>query len=223
MIYRTDGSLIRSLSLEDVLTANDIELLPRSISSIHWGGGHAIDEGKKLLVLGIEQCTRARICAENPGEVSIHLADGTLLQPVRDLLPQPTVSLRSAVRPSSQEAQVAQIDPVDPPCASEAGFSHAPEVSFDRLRMAATDLSLPTFTPIARKANVQGTVILELLVEDGAVVCAKSLTSLPFGLTQSADDAARRWRFVPSPDLGGAVRTIVAVEYSLGGARRESG
>ena len=212
VIYRTDGALVRSLSLEDVLTTNDIEVLPRSISSIHWGGEHYIDEGNQLLVLRIQRCTGFDRCLEKSAEVAIHLADGALLRPARDLLPQPTVSLRPMVKPSGQDRQV---EPDDPPCVSEASFFHAPEVSFDSLQATTTDLVLPSFTQVARKARVSGSVILELLVENGTVSCVKTIKDLPMGLTQAARDATLRWRFSPSPYHRGPVRSVVAFEFSF--------
>lgn len=218
VIYRTDGSLIRSLSLEDVLTTEDIEVLPRSISSIDWGGEHYIDEGSQLLVLRIQRCTRFDRCLEKSAEVAIHLADGTLLRPARDLLPQPTVSLRPVIKPNGQDRQV---EPDDPPCASQASFSQAPEVSFASLQAARTDLVLPSFTELARKSGVSGSVILELLVEDGTVACVKTIKGLPMGLTRSARDAAVRWRFSPSPGRREPVRSVVAFDFSLGEVERD--
>jgi hypothetical protein len=215
VIYRTDGTLIRSLSLQDVLTTNDIVVLPRSTSSIHWGEEHYIDEGnQQLLVLRIQRCTNYGPCSEKSGEVAIHLADGTLLRPARDLLPQPTVtvSLRPASKPNGQDRQV---EPDALPCASQASFSNAPEVSFDSLQVAATDLALPSFPELARKARVQGSVILELLVENGAVACVRTVKGLPLGLTQSAWDAALQWRFSLSPGRRGPVRSVVAFDFSF--------
>lgn len=214
VIYRTGGSLIRSLSLESVLTSKDIEVLPRSISSIQWGAEHYIDESGHLLVLRIARCTGFGLCLEKPAQVALHLADGTLLRPTRDLLPrlEPTVRLRSAVTPGGEGRQV---EPGDPLCASQTSFSQAPEVPFDSLQAAATDLALPAFTVLASKARLRGTVILELLVEDGAVACVKIAKGLPMGLTQAAQDATLQWRFLASPDRRGPVRSVVAFDFSF--------
>jgi hypothetical protein len=214
VIYRTDGSLVRSLSLEDVLTAKDIEVLPKSVSSIQWGAQHYIDEDRHLLVLRIARCTGLDLCLEEPPEVAIHLADGTLFRPARDLLPQlePTVSARPGTTPNGQDWQA---DPGDPLCASQASFSRAPEVPFDSLHVATTDLALPSFTELARKARVQGSVILELLVDKDTITCVRTIKGLPLGLTGSARDAALQWRFLPSPDRTGPVRSVVAFDFNL--------
>lgn len=215
VIYRADGSLIRSLSIEDVLTTKDIAVLPRSVSSIHWGAEHYINESSHVLVLRIARCTGLGLCLEEPAQVAINLADGIPLRPARDLLPQlePTVSLRPmATLPSGKEHQ---FDSGDHLCASQASFSRAPEVSFDSLQAATTDLALPSFTEVARKARVQGSVILELLVKDDAVACVKTIRGLPMGLTQSARDATLRWRFSPSQGRRGTVRSVVAFDFSF--------
>jgi hypothetical protein len=220
VIYRTDGSLVRSLSLEDVLTAKDIAVLPRSVSSIQWGAQHYIDEDRHLLVLRIARCTGQDLCLETPPEVAIHLADGTLFRPARDLLPQlePTVSVRPGTTPRGQDWQV---DPGDPSCASQASFSRAPEVPFDSLQVATTDLVLPSFTELARKTRVQGSVILELLVDNGAVACVRTIKGLPMGLSGSARDAALQWRFLPSPDRSAPVRSVVALDFNYVEVRPE--
>lgn len=220
VIYRTDGSLVRSLALEDVLTAKDMEVLPRSVSSIQWSAEHYIDEDRHLLVLRITRCTGVDLCLEEPPEVAIHLADGTLLRPARDLLPQlePTVRVHPGATPSGQDWQVA---PDDPLCASQASFSRAPEVPFDSFPAAAGDLALPSFTELARKARVRGSVLLELLVDKGSVVCVRTIKGLPLGLTGSARDAALQWRFPPSPDRTGPVRSVVAFDFNLVGVKPE--
>jgi hypothetical protein len=214
VIYRTDGELIRSLSLEDILTAKDIEVLRRSVSSRHGRAEeHFIDEDLQRLVLRIARCTEVDLCLEKPAEVAINLAYGTLVHPVRDLLPrrEPTVSLRPGIRPGGQDSMAE----ADLPCVSRDSFSRAPVVPFDSLQATAAVLPLPSFTELAIRARVTGTVILELLVDKGAVTCVKSLKGLPMGLSRLAQEAALQWRFSPSPDRKGPVRSVVAFGYSF--------
>ena len=51
VIYGRNGSVIRKFSLEDIFRKNDINNLPRSVSSVYWGRNHYIDDNKHLLVL----------------------------------------------------------------------------------------------------------------------------------------------------------------------------
>jgi hypothetical protein len=53
VIYGQDGKLIRKMSLEDIFSKAEIMRLPRSVSSIYWGGKHFIDEESSQLVLKV--------------------------------------------------------------------------------------------------------------------------------------------------------------------------
>lgn len=53
VIYGPDGRLIRSLKLQDILPEDYIYAIPRSISSIWWGGEHALSEDGERLILRI--------------------------------------------------------------------------------------------------------------------------------------------------------------------------
>jgi TonB family protein len=78
----------------------------------------------------------------------------------------------------------------------------------------------PVYPDEARKARVQGVVILELVVErDGSVSSARPLRSLPMGLTEAAIEAARSWRYQPATLDGQPVSVFLAaaVVFSIGG------
>jgi hypothetical protein len=68
VIYGPDGQLIASFGLDHFLSMKEIAVLPRSVSSIQWGGDHHFDETEKHLVL--------EIAAEKRYSVVISLADG---------------------------------------------------------------------------------------------------------------------------------------------------
>jgi hypothetical protein len=53
VIYRTDGTVVKKFGLKDLLAEGDISKLPRSVSSIWWGGAHYIDEQNGQLVLKV--------------------------------------------------------------------------------------------------------------------------------------------------------------------------
>ncbi len=70
----------------------------------------------------------------------------------------------------------------------------------------------PQYTEIARKARIQGVVIVEAIIDkEGNVTNVKVLKGLPMGLDQSAVDAVKRWKFRPATLNG----KPVAVIYNL--------
>lgn len=57
----------------------------------------------------------------------------------------------------------------------------------------------PTYTEIARKARIQGVVIVQAVVtKEGDVQEVKVLKGLPMGLDQAAAEAVKKWRFKPA-------------------------
>lgn len=52
-IYGPGGSLVRKMALTDIFPRESMIRLPRSVSSIYWGGEHRIDDKKRHLVLQV--------------------------------------------------------------------------------------------------------------------------------------------------------------------------
>jgi periplasmic protein TonB len=76
----------------------------------------------------------------------------------------------------------------------------------------------PDYTEDGRRRNVEGDVMLEIVVRrDGAVGDVKLVQGLGAGLDQRAIEAVRQWRFSPAQRQGVAVDVIVevAVEFKL--------
>lgn len=70
----------------------------------------------------------------------------------------------------------------------------------------------PRYTEIARRARIQGVVILDAIIDkSGAVTNVKILKPLPMGLDQSAADAVSQWKFEPATLNG----KPIDVYYSL--------
>lgn len=76
----------------------------------------------------------------------------------------------------------------------------------------------PNYTEIARKARVQGIVIVEAIVDkQGDVTNVRVLKGLPMGLEQSAMDAVRQWKFKPATLNGRPVSVyfVLTINFRL--------
>ncbi len=76
----------------------------------------------------------------------------------------------------------------------------------------------PDYTEEGRRRNLEGDVVLEIVVRsDGAVGNVKLLQGLGGGLDQRAIEAVRQWRFSPARRYGTPVDVIVevAMEFKL--------
>jgi protein TonB len=76
----------------------------------------------------------------------------------------------------------------------------------------------PLYPDIARKARIEGIVILETIIDrDGNVTDVRVLKGLPLGLDQSAVEAVKRWKFKPGTLNGQPVPVIftLTVNFTL--------
>ena len=76
----------------------------------------------------------------------------------------------------------------------------------------------PTYTEEGRQNRVQGVVILEAIVDsNGDVARVKVLKGLPLGLTESAVETAKLWKFRPATRYGEPVAVLVnlTIRFSL--------
>jgi protein TonB len=76
----------------------------------------------------------------------------------------------------------------------------------------------PIYPEAARRARIQGVVVLECTIgKDGLVNATKVLRGLPLGLTEAAVDAVKKWRFQASTLNGRPVEVlyILTVRFNL--------
>ena len=74
----------------------------------------------------------------------------------------------------------------------------------------------PEYSETARKAGIQGTVLLAVEVwEDGLARNIHVLRSLGFGLDEKAIEAVEKWKFAPGEKDGKPVRVVARIQVSF--------
>ena len=74
----------------------------------------------------------------------------------------------------------------------------------------------PTYTEIAREARIQGTVILETVIDRaGKISRVRVVKGLPMGLTDSAIEAAKTWNYQPATLNGERVKVYYQVTVNF--------
>ena len=76
----------------------------------------------------------------------------------------------------------------------------------------------PIYNELARHAKTSGVVVLEAVIDkNGNVDKVKVIKGLPLGLSQSAEDAVRQWKFKPGTLNGEPVDVIfnLTVNFTL--------
>jgi protein TonB len=76
----------------------------------------------------------------------------------------------------------------------------------------------PRYPEPARRAGIQGTVELEATIgPDGSVTNVEVVRGLPFGVSEAAADAVRKWRYRPAQSKDGPVasRKSIRILFTL--------
>jgi TonB family protein len=74
----------------------------------------------------------------------------------------------------------------------------------------------PTYTEEARRARIEGDVVLEVLFAgSGSLRVLRVISGLGYGLDQNAIDAAAKIRFRPASEGGNAIDTVATVRISF--------
>ncbi len=101
--------------------------------------------------------------------------------------------------------------------------SEPPETTDEALEPATVQSKVdPVYPESARRAGVEGTVVLDALIsERGRVEDVQVLRGLPMGLSESAVEAVRRWQYKPARGRAGpvAAHKTVRIVFTLGSGR----
>jgi protein TonB len=79
----------------------------------------------------------------------------------------------------------------------------------------ATNRVQPPYPPMAKQANIEGSVVVEVTVsESGSVIASKAISGHPL-LRPAAEQAARGWRFSPTLLSGVPVKVIGTITFNF--------
>ena len=103
VIYRADGTVVRSLRLEDILPTTYISALPRSVSSLEWHGTDRLTrDGRQVLVAVVVPAVgRAPFGPSATLEVAVDLSTGEVTPPAGPAWPR---ALASAAQVNAADA-----------------------------------------------------------------------------------------------------------------------
>ena len=83
------------------------------------------------------------------------------------------------------------------------------------LQGAAIKRVQPSYPALAKAAEVSGSVVVEVIVdEEGNVESARAVNGHPL-LRDAAIEAARRWQFTPTALAGSPVRVIGTITFNF--------
>ena len=197
-IYRTDGYFVGRLTIGDVLTPYDVVRVPQNSSDGVEASLRLERDGREVVVLAIRG---PGYPADPPVERRVDLQTATLLDAKVPIFPAPHVFVSAPNSASPFRDRVID-EPAVRRLREDLVWLAAPTL----LRQAFAG-PLPPFPPVALKARIRGTVIVEVVVSEmGDVIETQVVKPLPFGLDTAAVEAARRWKFLPYTFEGRGVK-----------------
>jgi TonB family protein len=113
----------------------------------------------------------------------------------------PGLPFEQVVQPGSADEELAKKSYVGKDVTTKARLGMKPE---------------PSYTEIARQNAVTGTVVLKcVFASNGSVNNIRTVSGLPYGLTERAIEAARRIKFIPATKDGKYVSMWYQLEYNF--------
>ena len=74
----------------------------------------------------------------------------------------------------------------------------------------------PHYTQAARLARLSGTIVIQVVIKkDGTADVVRIIQGLGAGLTDSAVDAIKQWKFIPGQKDGQAIDVALNIEVNF--------
>jgi TonB family protein len=203
--------------LEDVLGIR-VSLARDSEDRATWEGEYA----RAREELALAQTQIASLGGTPPLQRSAAKPKADVAPTTKELPPNPAEPnvANSSTANQSAGPRVAANHPSPAPPAGTASDS-APEnadaktLSTGLLNTRATKRVVPTYPPIAKSSGVQGVVKVFVTIDETGKVIEVASSEGPTLLRQSAEDAARGWRFSPTVVDGKTVRLSGYIEFTF--------
>ncbi|MGA9520157.1 MAG: TonB family protein [Myxococcaceae bacterium] len=92
---------------------------------------------------------------------------------------------------------------------------YVPSYQLDREPSVLSDVKIP-YPPDAKRAGIEGTVVLSVKIDEkGNVVAVKILSGPGYGMNEAAADAVRRFKYSPAIQGGEPVGTEITHRYTF--------
>ena len=126
--------------------------------------------------------------------------------------PEPILEVTPPAMPDLPEWDPDVFIPDAPPPPPEPADTGPILVGGDVARPLGIHTPRPDYTELARRARIQGSVILQVTLDAaGEVTDVKVLRGLPMGLTESAERTVRQWRYHPATLNGKPVSVYMTI------------
>jgi TonB family protein len=128
--------------------------------------------------------------------------------------PSPTDTTASATPPTLPAPQPVPVEPEPAPSPVDPGIYSA--VPLGGTQPEELDRVIPRYPPIARRAGVQGAVVVRGVVrKDGRIDDIEVIKDLPYGLGDAAREAVSRWKFRPATYKGQPIDVYYTVTVNF--------
>jgi TonB family protein len=117
--------------------------------------------------------------------------------------------------PKSETAKTETVQPATEQKIEQPPVSATPAMAGETVGPKAVKKAEPVYPAFARNANVSGTVVVEVVIDEKGKVTRADAVSGPLQLRQAAADAAKRWEYQPATTNGKPVQSTTRITFNF--------